>query len=438
MITTTLGRVSVRSAVVVVDEDDVVDDASGVLAHDTSVPAVIAATAAAAMATPKPERRSRDGKRRGRTMAGIIAERLSRTVAPAASRHGRGTGPVRCPGMADVVSFPVSGNPIPDPTALVDAIGSVVLGDRTPIRLAVAAFLAGGHVLVEDTPGVGKTLLARALSQGIGGSFARIQGTADLLPTEITGVSVFDPSTTTWAFREGPVFANVVVVDELNRATPRAQSALLEAMAEGQVSADGASRSLPRPFFVVATQNPSGDAGTFPLVSGQRDRFAVSISLGIPSPEAERDLLLGTGGTGRLRHLRAHGTPEHWARVRTDVAEIHVEPSVADYVLAVVHHLRALPDGSEALSPRAALAVVQVARGWAALGQRDYVLPDDVKAVAPAVLGHRLDAAASPGGPGRAGWSSPAGPSAREGAGTIRAGAAVVERVLGVVAAPPR
>ena len=323
--------------------------------------------------------------------------------------------------------MPETVDPGSPPEALVSGIARVVLGDRRPLELAVAAFLAGGHVLVEDTPGVGKTLLARALAAVIGGTFARIQGTADLLPSEITGVEVFDPATTGWSFRPGPVFANVVMVDELNRATPRAQSALLEAMAEGQVSADGTSRRLPDPFFVVATQNPLGDAGTFPLVPGQRDRFAVSVTLGIPSPEAERQLLMGAGGRAALHELAPVGTPEGWRDQRERVSEVHVEPAVADYVLAIVHHLRAHPDGATHLSPRAMLAVVDVARGWAVLRGRDFVLPDDVKAVAPAVLGHRVNVGGVTGAGARVGSD-----------GSVRSGADVVSRALASVAAPPR
>lgn len=293
----------------------------------------------------------------------------------------------------------------------------VLLGDRRPVELAVAAFLSGGHLLVEDTPGLGKTLLAKAMAAGIGGSFHRIQGTADLLPSEITGVSMYAPDTGQWVFKSGPVFANVVLLDELNRSTPRAQSALLEAMAESQVTVDGETHALPDPFFVIATQNPMGDAGTFPLVPGQRDRFAVSVTLGIPSPEAERALLLGEGGARRLPTVEPVGSPRLWRDLRGGVPAVHVDPAVADYVVAIIHHLRAVPAGAPRLSTRAALAVVDVARGWATLHGRGYVLPDDVKAVAPAVLGHRLDAAAK--------------------GGSIVAGAAVVDDVLAQVTAPP-
>jgi len=300
---------------------------------------------------------------------------------------------------------------------LVQAVQSVVLGDGRAVRLAVAAFVAGGHVLVEDSPGVGKTLLARAVAAGIGGRFARIQGTADLLPTEITGVEVFEPASHSWSFREGPIFANVVIIDELNRATPRAQSALLEAMAERQVSVDGVSRPLPDPFFVVATQNPVGDVGTYPLVSGQRDRFLVSIRLGIPSPDVERAMLLGDGGPDMLAVLGAVAPMARWHGARQVAAEVGMSPSIADYVLAVVHRLRAIAGGAPSLSPRSMLAVAAVARSWALLEGRAFVLPDDVKAVAPAVLGHRLDAA-------------------QTGAG-IDAGAVVVQEVLAGVAPPP-
>ncbi len=302
------------------------------------------------------------------------------------------------------------------PGALADALAGVVLGEAAPIRLAVAAFVAGGHVLIEDAPGVGKTLLAKALAAGIGGTFRRIQGTADLLPSEITGVDVFEPGSGTWAFRPGPLFAHVVLVDELNRATPRAQSALLEAMAEGQVSVDGTSRPLPDPFFVVATQNPFGDAGTFPLVPGQRDRFAVSIRLGVPIADTERAILLGHGGEAALARMAPVADTPVWVDTRAAVRDVLVDAAVADYVLALVHRLRGSAGGA-GLSTRAALTVVHLARAWAVLDGRRYVLPDDVKAVAPAVLGHRL--ASGSGGSGIAG------------------GAAEVHEALGQVAVPP-
>jgi MoxR-like ATPase len=274
--------------------------------------------------------------------------------------------------------------------AVLDAVTSVVLGHDDSVRLAVAAFLAGGHVLVEDSPGVGKTLLGKALARALGGSFGRIQATADLLPSDITGVSVFDPDERTWVFRPGPVFHNVVLVDELNRATPRAQSALLEAMAEGHVTVDGATHPLPCPFLVIATQNPGGDHGTFPLVAGQRDRFAARVHLGIPPPDIERALLRGDGGPRRLDGQSAVVSPAVWRRAQDAVDGVHVSDAVVDYLVDLATTARAHPAGDPELSPRASLMLQRVAQAAAALAGRDHVLPDDVQAVAPAVLGHRF------------------------------------------------
>lgn len=273
---------------------------------------------------------------------------------------------------------------------VLDAVTSVVLGHDETVALAVAAFLAGGHLLVEDSPGVGKTLLGKTLARTVGGSFGRVQATADLLPSDITGVSVYDPDRRTWTFRAGPVFNNVVLVDELNRATPRAQSALLEAMAEGHVTVDGTTHPLPRPFFVVATQNPRGDHGTFPLVAGQRDRFAACVHLGVPPPEVERALLRGHGGDAGLDLLGAVATSAAWVAAQQEVAAVHVDDTVVDYVVELAATMRTHPAGDPELSPRASLTLQRVAQATALLGGRSFLLPDDVKGVAPAVLGHRL------------------------------------------------
>jgi MoxR-like ATPase len=301
---------------------------------------------------------------------------------PDGDDHVRAMGPVRAFGLA---------------RGVLDAVTSVVLGHDHAVRLAVAGFLAGGHVLVEDSPGVGKTLLAKALARALGGTFGRVQATADLLPSDITGVTVFDPDDRTWTFRPGPVFHNVVLVDELNRATPRTQSALLEAMAEGHVTVDGTTHPLPRPFFVIATQNPRGDHGTFPLVSGQRDRFAARIHLGIPPPDIERALLGGRGGEGQLDRIAAVAPPASWIDAIAAVASVRVSSAVVDYIVDVATATRAHPAGDPALSPRASLTLQQMARAAAVLDGRDHVLPDDVKHVAPAVLGHRFPASADDG-----------------------------------------
>ena len=275
--------------------------------------------------------------------------------------------------------------------ALVDQVSGVVLGDSTPIRMATAAFVAGGHVLFEDIPGVGKTLLAKALARSIGGTFGRIQGTPDLLPSDLTGTTVYDDTTRTWEFRPGPLFNNVVLVDELNRATPRTQSALLEAMAEGQVTVDGTTHRLPDPSFVVATQNPhGGDLGTFPLVAGQRDRFAVSLSMGLPGRAAEERILAGTGGDAALTSLTPVADLATWRQVRAQLDAIYVHPAVATYALDVVDAVRARAGSAQPLSTRAALALQRLARARALDAGRSFVEPDDLQAVAVPVLAHRI------------------------------------------------
>ena len=273
---------------------------------------------------------------------------------------------------------------------VLDAVNSVILGHDGAVRLAVATFLAGGHLLIEDSPGVGKTLLGKALARAIGGSFGRVQATADLLPSDVTGVSVFDPDARSWAFRPGPVFNNVVLVDELNRSTPRAQSSLLEAMAEAHVTVDGTTHPLPHPFFVIATQNPGSDHGTFPLVSGQRDRFAARLRLGIPPPEIERALLRGAGGTAHLDAIQPVATPAQWSAAQDEVAAVHAGDPVVDYIVSLVAAVRTHPVGDPELSPRASLMLLRLTQALAVLDGRSFVLPDDVKHAAEPVLAHRL------------------------------------------------
>jgi MoxR-like ATPase len=278
--------------------------------------------------------------------------------------------------------------------AVVDNVASVVLGKRDEIVLVVAGMLAGGHVLLEDVPGVGKTLLAKSLARSVDGTAGRIQGTADLMPADITGVTVYDRNRGDWDFRPGPIFHNIVLVDEINRATPRAQSALLEAMAEDQVTVDGSAHPLPAPFFVIATQNPYGDVGTFPLVEGQSDRFALVVTLGLPGREAERAVLQGDGGPSALDQLKPVVTGDDVLAALREVDATYVAPVVAEYVLDVVAATRAHPDLDHGASPRAARTLVQVAKAYAVVAGRDFVSPDDVKAVAVAVLAHRLGAVA--------------------------------------------
>jgi MoxR-like ATPase len=275
-------------------------------------------------------------------------------------------------------------------TELARALSQVVRGKPQPIRLALVALLSGGHLLVEDVPGVGKTLLAKAVARVVGGSFRRIQATPDLLPAELTGVSVFSAQREEWEFRPGPLFANVVLVDEINRTTPRTQSALLEAMEERQVTVDGVTYALPDPFFLVATQNPFEHAGTFPLVEGQRDRFAVVVEMGLPGRETERELLLGHGGVDSLGELEAVIDPR---RLRAAVAEVrstHCAPAVADYIVDLSTAVRAHPEVRLGASPRASITLLHAARAQAVMGGRSFVSPDDVKSVAAAVLSHRL------------------------------------------------
>jgi MoxR-like ATPase len=283
---------------------------------------------------------------------------------------------------------------------LTAALEGVIRGKPDAIGLAVVALLSGGHLLIEDVPGVGKTMLAKALARSIGGSFRRVQATPDLLPGELTGVSVFSREREEWQFRPGPLFANVVLVDEVNRATPRTQSALLEAMQERQITVDGETHELPDPFFLVATQNPFEFAGTFPLVEGQRDRFALVVAMGHPPREAERELLLGTGGLEALDRIEQVASIAELREAIEIIGGVHCSPDVADYVVELGAATRAHPDVRLGASPRASLALLAAARARAVVSGRDYVAPDDVKAVTVAVLAHRLILA---GGPDRKG-----------------------------------
>jgi MoxR-like ATPase len=274
--------------------------------------------------------------------------------------------------------------------AVLRTVGGVVLGKEHEIRLALACMLARGHLLIEDLPGVGKTTLAHTLARALGLNFTRIQFTADLLPADILGVSVFETKSSTFVFHPGPIFSQLVLADEINRATPKTQSALLEAMEERQVSTEGTTRKLPEPFFVVATQNPHHLVGTFPLPESQLDRFLMRVTLGYPDRHAERALLKGRERREILETLAAVMTPEQLMSVQRDVARVHAADALLDYLQNLVDATRTSGEFTEGLSPRAGLAWLAGARAWALLEGRDMVLPEDIQAVAIPVIAHRL------------------------------------------------
>jgi MoxR-like ATPase len=285
---------------------------------------------------------------------------------------------------------------------LVACLNGVLLGKDHQVRLAVSCLLARGHLLIEDLPGMGKTLLSQALAGALGLSFNRIQFTSDLLPSDILGASIYDREGGRFVFMPGPVFAHVVLADEINRATPKTQSALLEAMEEYQVTVEGDTRPLPRPFFVVATQNPVTQSGTFALPESQLDRFLMCIELGYPDPAAERELLRSGDRRAGLEKLRPVMSLPQLHRLQATVEQVHAADAVIAYVQRLVQYSRTEPTFAYGLSPRGALALLQAARAWALLHERSYVTPDDVQAVAPAVVEHRLrtatDAASHIGG----------------------------------------
>ena len=294
------------------------------------------------------------------------------------------THPERRPELA---SFPADDRPM---AGLLEAVNRVIRGKPDVVRQSVLTLLAGGHLLIEDIPGVGKTTLARALAQAMGGSFRRVQFTSDLLPADILGVNVFDPTDRQFRFRPGPVFCHVLLADEINRTTPRTQSALLQAMEEQQVTLDGTTHALPDPFMVIATQNPLEHHGTYPLPESQMDRFLMRLSMGYPDRDAEKDLIAGQAEGNPLDEMTAAFTPAALVAARRLAQAVHMDESLLDYLLRIVEGTRVHPDLALGASPRAALALGRAARAAAHLAGRDFVVPDDIKLLAEPVLAHRL------------------------------------------------
>jgi MoxR-like ATPase len=273
---------------------------------------------------------------------------------------------------------------------VMDNVERVIVGKRATIELLMVALFSNGHVLIEDVPGVGKTMLARAIAISLGCSFKRLQCTPDLLPNDVTGVSVFNQKTVEFEFRPGPVFANVLLTDEINRATPRTQSALLECMGEGQVSVDGVTHTLPRPFLVLATQNPIEYEGTFPLPEAQLDRFLLRLSVGYPSVDDESQMLLNLQRQHPIETLQQVVDGTRLPELQRQVWEVHVDDTVRDYAVRLVQATREHHDLALGASPRGSLALFKMAQARSALRGRDYVLPDDVKPLVRPALAHRL------------------------------------------------
>lgn len=271
-----------------------------------------------------------------------------------------------------------------------NTLNQVILGKDNEIRLALSCLFANGHLLIEDQPGMGKTTLSQALAKALGLSYQRIQFTSDLLPADLLGISIFDKDTQTFNFHRGPVFSQLLLGDEINRATPRTQSALLEVMEEYQVTIDAETYQLPKPFFVIATQNPSSQLGTFPLPESQLDRFLMRIEMGYPNAESERELLMGTPRSNLLESLQASLDVNEVISIQEYIQKIHVADALLDYVQEILRFTRESNQFKTGLSPRAGLALLSAARAWAALHGHEYVLPEDIQAVVANVVTHRL------------------------------------------------
>ena len=274
--------------------------------------------------------------------------------------------------------------------ALVDNVEKVIIGKRSPVELGVIALIAGGHALIEDVPGVGKTLLARSIARSTGSKFKRLQFTPDLLPSDVTGVSVYNQKTNEFEFRPGPIMAQIVLADEVNRATPKTQSALLEAMEEGQVTVDGVTYELPQPFMVLATQNPIEYEGTFPLPEAQLDRFFLRISLGYPDPDHEVAVMNSHLTSEPIKELEPIAAPDDIVRLQQAVRGVYIDDMVKQYIVALSNATRDHVDIALGVSPRASLALMRGSQARALMDGRDYVVPDDVKSIAVPVMSHRL------------------------------------------------
>ena len=274
--------------------------------------------------------------------------------------------------------------------AVAKQVNQVIVGKEMQVRQALVCLLAGGHLLIEDVPGVGKTTLAHALAISLGLKFNRIQFTSDLLPADVVGISIFDREKNGFVFHPGPVFTQVLLADEINRATPKTQSSLLEAMEERQVTADGTTRDLPEPFFVIATQNPTHQIGTFQLPESQLDRFLMCLSLGYPDAASERALLMGEDRRSLLKTMSMAMHPEELLAAQRAVGKIHASSALIDYVQALAQASRQNGLFAEGMSPRAAIALLQAARAWAAMEGRNHAIPEDVQAVLVPVAAHRL------------------------------------------------